>query len=160
MVEAVAAAVVLLALTIVPIAAVALGKRIRSQETFIEKPTTLQDTSQVAISNRWQYVATTLDERGTERIWAYGLWQRGWCRPTVEQDALVILRRGADTLTIPRESIRSVVTSASTVGRGVESDGLVGIVWTNSNVVLTTWLRAISPAEQAALKMNLQVGVS
>jgi hypothetical protein len=158
-IEVVAASVVIGALLMVPITLLRVRSKIRRQEAWFTSPTVDQEQPPLEITNRWQYVATTLGEENSTRIWAYGLWQRGWCVPLLLPGELKIVRRGADSILIERQSILRLVSDNATVGRGVETGGLVGIVWKKSGVLLTTWLRAISPSEQLQLKSALASGV-
>jgi hypothetical protein len=156
LIEFVAAGVVLLALSLVPLVLFTVRRRIKAQETLLADPTGGADTLGEPIGHSWQYVATTLGADGAMRLWAFGLWQRGWCQPSVRDGSLRIVRKGSETLEIAKGSIRRIVSGAATIGRGVESGGLLGIVWENSGQILTTWLRSVSTEGQQILKNEIE----
>lgn len=159
MVELVATSVVLVALTLVPVTLFHLRSRIKEQESWFPNPTISPESQPISMTNAWQYVATTFSDDSLTRVWAYGLWQRGWCQPIPGSETLQIVRRGADTLQIDTASIVRIVSGNTTVGRGVESGGLVGIVWSSSALLFTTWLRPISSSEKAKLTLELEAGI-
>lgn len=160
MIEFVAGGIVLGALSLIPIVVLSVLRKARVQRRYLPNPTEAELHSAADISNRWQYVVTTLDENQPYRLWAYGLWQRGWCEPRLVRGQLRIVRQGAASIVIPTSAIRRVVRASSTVGRGVERGGLLGIVWETSGQFPTTWLRAISPQDQEDLKLRLESGLT
>ena len=156
LVEIVAASVVVAALLIIPLAVSAVRRKSVQQSGLFPNPTLADNKHNELIDNSWQYVATTLSDSLNSRVWAYGMWQRGWCRPAIEGASVNIYRKGTDTIVIPIESLSQVVLGSSTIGRGVEIGGLLGIQWESGGHTLTTWLRANTPRVQSELKTALE----
>jgi hypothetical protein len=156
LVEIVAASVVVAALLMIPLAVSAVRRKSRQQSGLFPNPTHAEILHSEPIDNSWQYVATTFSDGLNSRVWAYGMWQRGWCRPAIEGASINIYRKGADTIVIPIESLSQVVLGSSTIGRGVEIGGLMGIQWESGGHTLTTWLRANAPRVQSELKNALE----
>lgn len=156
LIEIVAASVVVAALLIIPIAVSVVRNRSRQQARRFPNPTIPGGELSARIDNAWQYVATTLSDGLNSRVWAYGMWQRGWCRPAIQDESLSIYRKGADTIVIPIQQLNRVELGSFTIGRGVELGGLLGIQWESGGQVLTTWLRANAPRLQRELKTALE----
>lgn len=87
------------------------------------------------------YVATTYASNPLERINVHHLGVRTNGTLHIDNDRVVFLLDGIDGIEIPFTSIDEVTTASGMVGKFVEKDGLVVIVWTLGDTQVATGFR-------------------
>lgn len=87
------------------------------------------------------YVATTYASNPLERINVHHLGVRTNGTLHIEDDRVVFLLDGIEGIEIPFTAIDEVTTASGMVGKFVEKDGLVVIVWTLGDTQVATGFR-------------------
>jgi hypothetical protein len=139
--EVIAALMLSLVPLFVLLAYYSIRKRRAAQELTLSKPALAADEKGIDCF----YVATVLEEKPLERIWAWGLGSRGESKVAYSEDKVSITRRGeiGFSFTLKRASL-----ARATIDKGVESAGLVSLHWENNGSDLVTQLRFRSATSQ------------
>lgn len=144
--EVIGAALIALVFVIAIFIFFGVRKRKAKQEAFIPSPDVVIPGS---ILFQCLYVATVFRDRPLERVWAYGLGNRGKAEVGVSDGGVNIHRIGERGFSIPFDKIDSLTREAATIDRGVEARGLMQIDWLLGSTELTTSFRIASNQEEA-----------
>ena len=110
-----------------------------SQTHIPEPPRPTRDPS--GPGHLGMYVATTYATDPLERINVHHLGVRTNGTLHIEDDRVVFMLDGIDGIEIPFTAIDEVTTASGMVGKFVEKDGLVVIVWTLGDTQVATGFR-------------------
>lgn len=119
-------------------------KRKISQESVLEAPSQAQEGVRLF---QCLYVATVFESSPLERVWAYGLGNRGKAEVAASDSGIGLLRQGERGFLIPYSSIVSIARQSATIDKGVEARGLVQIHWKLGEQELLTNLRITTDQE-------------
>ena len=104
-----------------------------------------------------QYVATTVAGEPLNRVTAHGMGSRGFGKVTISIDGLLIERNGERPIGIPAAQVVSAEKATATIDRGVETDGLIQINWTQDGFGLSTFLRARNNEDRKQIFEQLEL---
>lgn len=105
-----------------------------------------------------QYVVTTTAGDWLDRIAVHGLGVRSNATAEVSSSGILLARRGAPDVFIPRSSLRGVRLERGMAGKFVEKDGLVVFAWTLHGLDVDTGFRtrhALTKAQLVAAASKL-----
>lgn len=132
---------ILIAVVVVIFALMAKGwKNRQASQSHIPKPAPL-DREPEGQSFDGMYVATTYADDLLERINVHHLGVRTNGSLYVEDDRVVFALDGIDGFEIPATDIEEVTTASGMIGKFVEKDGLVVIIWKLGDTRVATGFR-------------------
>jgi hypothetical protein len=119
------------AIVAVLVALMGLGwrNRLRRQSGVSAPPAVPADPGRVLYTTEGQYVATTTAGDWLDRIAVHGLGVRSEAIASVHPDGVLLARRGAPDVYIPRSDLTGVRLESGMTGKFVEKDGLVVLSW-------------------------------
>jgi hypothetical protein len=82
---------------------------------------------------------------------------RGFGKVTISIDGLLIERNGERAIGITAAQVVSAEKATATIDRGVESDGLIQINWTQDGFGLSTFLRARNNEDRKQIFEQLEL---
>lgn len=146
-------AALVVAITVVVVALIALGwrNRLRRQADVPAPAEVPADPGAALAEAEGQYVATTTAGDWLDRIAVHGLGLRGNAVATVHPTGVLVTRVGARTVFVPRTDLVSVQLTAGMTGKFVEKDGLVVITWRLGTEHVDTGFRTRRPSDKATL---------
>ena len=103
--------------------------RLRRQSGVAAPPEVPADPGPVLYSTEGQYVATTTAGDWLDRIAVHGLGVRSEAVASVHPDGVLLARRGARDVYVPRSALTGVRLESGMTGKFVEKDGLVVLTW-------------------------------
>ena len=127
-----------------------------AQETTLENPLSFRDGE---LLFRALYVSTVFADSPLERVWAFGLGNRGKCEIFASDDSLSLRRTGEDDFSIPRDQIQKLTRGSATIDKGVEPRGLLQIHWSLGQRDLITNLRITVDQEKRIRNLEEKLGV-
>lgn len=132
------------------------------QESLLSNPLEALDIfGKLIIEQDGFYVATTFANNSLERVAAYGLGSRGFCKLFVFDNGVLFVRRGERSIAVPVEQIASVGSGQVAIDKAVEPGGLIQIDWKLEDVFLTTHFRVTDTnarAKTLSALVQLRVG--
>jgi hypothetical protein len=127
-----------------------------AQETALDNPLSFRD-GEVLFSAL--YVSTVFADSPLERVWAFGLGNRGKCEVFASDEALSLRRVGEADFSIPRDQIHKLTRGSATIDKGVEPRGLLQIHWSLGQRDLITNLRITVDQEKRIRILGEKLGV-
>lgn len=98
------------------------------------------------------YVSTTSAGDWLDRVAVHGLGLRSSAQVSVLAGGVLVARRGAPDLWVPRAALEGVRRQRGMAGKFVEADGLVVLTWRLGGQPLDTGLRVRREGERDALE--------
>ncbi len=133
-----------------------ISSRRAAQEASLENPGSFREGE---LLFRALYVSTVFADSPLERVWAFGLGNRGKCEVFASDDALSLRRVGEGDFSIPRDEIHMLTRGSATIDKGVEPRGLLQIHWTLGERDLITNLRITVDQEKRIRILEEKLGV-
>jgi hypothetical protein len=125
--------------------------RLRRQSGVAAPPAVPADPGQELYRTEGQYVATTTAGDWLDRIAVHGLGVRSEAVATVHPDGVLLARRGAPDVYVPRSDLTGVRFESGMTGKFVEKDGLVVLTWLLNGNRVDTGFRTRHAADKAQL---------
>lgn len=125
--------------------------RLRRQSGVAAPPEAPADPGPVLYTTEGQYVATTTAGDWLDRIAVHGLGVRSEAVVSVHPDGVLLARRGARDVYVPRSDLTGVRFESGMTGKFVEKDGLVVLTWLLNGEGVDTGFRTRHAADKAQL---------
>ncbi|MEY4713807.1 MAG: hypothetical protein RIQ37_137 [Actinomycetota bacterium] len=134
-----------LMLSLVPLFALLAFLSVRRRRSQQEKLLSAPNAAFSSDGVECLYVSTVFTDAPLERIWAHGLGSRGDAKISFKNGSVSIWRKGEAGFSFNLEELDR---ARATIDKGVESKGLVGLLWTSNEKSLTTQVRFRSSESQ------------
>ncbi len=131
--------------------AVGWRNRLRRQAAVPTPPAAPADPGPELYRTEGQYVATTTAGDWLDRIAVHGLGVRSEAVVTVHPDGVLLARRGAPDVYVPRSDLTGVRLESGMTGKFVEKNGLVVLSWRLNGEGVDTGFRTRHATDKAQL---------
>lgn len=145
------AVVLLILLTLIIFQLMRRGWRNRERRIVINDLPALPPGSDTPPTASGVYVSTTLTGMPYERVVTRGLGVKSEVDVHVRPDGVVLERRGAPSLFIPRGDLRGVTTTGGMIGKFAAADSIVVFTWLAGDTTVDTGVHIRGGEDRARL---------